>query len=93
MQLTKHLRITGHVQGIGFREAMVVEAIAIGLRGWVRNRSDGSVEAVVVGEDAAIQRLVAWAHRGPATAQVSLVTVTEMTSSMVPNRFEKRPTL
>jgi acylphosphatase len=93
MHVTKNLRITGRVQGIGFRDAMVVEAIAIGVRGWVRNRADGSVEAVVVGDDAAVQRLITWARRGPDAARVDHVTVTEMTSSIVPGRFEKRATL
>ena len=50
MLITRHLRATGLVQGVGFRDAMIIEAIALGIRGWVRNRADGSVEAVLHGD-------------------------------------------
>jgi acylphosphatase len=93
MQLTQHLRITGRVQGVGYRDAMVVEATGIGLRGWVRNRSDGSVEAVVAGDEADLARLVEWARRGPTGARVDGVVTTEMTNTTVAPRFERRPTL
>jgi acylphosphatase len=93
MNVTKHLRIAGLVQGVGYRDAMVVQARLWGLRGWVRNRSDGSVEAVVVGEDADVQRLIQWAHRGPSGARIDSVTATEMTSAVVAGTFERRPTL
>ena len=71
--LTRHLSIHGHVQGVGFRWALSAEARALKLRGWVRNRRDGSVEALVSGTPEAVEALTAWAHRGPSTAVVERV--------------------
>lgn len=67
---TRQIRVRGRVQGVGFRDALRAEAMALGVRGWVRNRTDGSVEAVMQGDEAALERLLAWARRGPALAQV-----------------------
>ena len=71
----QRLHIHGHVQGVGYRWSLVREAERLGLRGWVRNRRDGSVEALAVGPPAALQALVAWAQRGPPAARVSRVDV------------------
>ncbi|HRC60452.1 Acylphosphatase [Candidatus Propionivibrio aalborgensis] len=71
--LTRHLSIHGRVQGVGFRWALSAEAKALGLRGWVRNRNDGSVEALVLGPPEAVEALTAWAHHGPSTAIVARV--------------------
>ena len=71
MAVTRHLRIAGRVQGIGYRGAMRAEALARGVTGWVRNRRDGTVEAVVRGDQAAVEALVAWARHGPAAARVT----------------------
>jgi len=68
-----HFVITGRVQGVGFRYAMCVEARRLGLAGWVRNRTDGSVEAVAVGDEAPLQLLSQWAHRGPPASAVQRV--------------------
>lgn len=73
MATTRHLRIIGRVQGVGFREALRAEALALGLVGWVRNRSDGSVEALLQGEAAAVDAVAAWARRGPPAARVDRV--------------------
>ena len=81
MDLTRHLSIVGRVQGVGYRYAMCEAADRLGVRGWVRNRRDGSVEAVIQGSEAAIQSLIAWAQRGPPSAQVAAVQVTETTGS------------
>ena len=69
--ITRHLRIRGLVQGVGFRWSLCAEAQALGLDGWVRNRSDGSVEALVSGPATAVAILVDWARRGPPSARVS----------------------
>lgn len=79
--ITKHLSITGRVQGVGFRDAMCREANRLGVMGWVRNRFDGSVEAVVQGENAALDKLIAWAQQGPPSAVVKAVLVTEITAN------------
>lgn len=68
-----HLRIEGRVQGVGFRYSMADVARDLGVTGWVRNRRDGTVEAVVRGSAAACAALVDWAHRGPPAARVDLV--------------------
>ena len=68
---TLHLLIRGRVQGVGFRYAFADEARSRKLRGWVRNRRDGSVEAIVAGPAADIDAIVAWSRRGPAAAQVT----------------------
>ena len=62
--------VTGHVQGVFFRNSAQREAQAAGVTGWVRNLPDGRVEAVFEGDPAAVERLVAWAHRGPSKARV-----------------------
>ena len=67
------LRIRGLVQGVGYRNALHLEAIRLGLDGWVRNRSDGSVEALVAGPAPALDELIAWARRGPPAARVGEV--------------------
>lgn len=94
LTIVKNLRITGRVQGVGFRDSLAAEAKRLGLSGWVRNRSDGSVEAVVAGSDDAVTAIVGWAHRGPPAAKVVSVMVTEMTSAgPIAGRFDKRATL
>ncbi len=76
--ITRHLRISGKVQGVWYRGSTVEQATALGLKGWVRNRADGSVEALVQGPPHAVQALVTWAHRGPELARVSGVEVTDV---------------
>ncbi len=92
--IVKNLRISGRVQGVGFRDALAAEAQRLGIAGWCRNRSDGSVEALVAGPDAAINAIIAWAHRGPPAGKVDKVMTTELTSpGPIAGRFERRPTL
>lgn len=74
---TVKLRIRGVVQGVGFRHAMREEALRLGVSGWVRNRADGSVEALLQGEPQAVERLVAWARNGPPAARVLEVQASE----------------
>ncbi len=76
-RLVKLLRITGRVQGVGYRDAMCQSAAALGVTGWVRNRRDGCVEALVCGEADTLAAITAWAHTGPVSAQVVKVVVTE----------------
>ena len=76
--MAKHLNITGLVQGVGYRASFAARARALKLSGWVRNRADGSVEALVQGDAAAQRALVEWARRGPALARVDAVIVTDV---------------
>lgn len=84
------LKIRGRVQGVGFRASMAAEAQHLGVSGWVRNRRDGTVEAVLAGSDDAVQRLVAWAHHGPPAAVVVDVQVVAGEGRF--QGFEQRPT-
>jgi acylphosphatase len=77
MPVTRHLRISGRVQGVGYRDALRGEALARGISGWIRNRRDGTVEAVVQGSAEATDALIAWARRGPPAARVADVEVSE----------------
>jgi len=65
--------VRGRVQGVGYRMAMTEAAGALGVTGWVRNRRDGTVEALVQGDDAAVERLLAWCRRGPPGARVAAI--------------------
>ena len=67
------MHISGRVQGVGFRFSMCEAARQFGARGWVRNRRDGRVEAVVAGSDEVIASMLRWAQRGPRAAQVERV--------------------
>jgi acylphosphatase len=75
--VAKHLTISGRVQGVGYRASMIDEARRLGVSGWVRNRRDGTVEAVVAGTPDAVAAIVAWARRGPPGARVTDVAVAE----------------
>ena len=75
--MAKHLTISGRVQGVGYRASMVDEARRLGVAGWVRNRRDGTVEAVVDGDADAVAAIVAWAQRGPPGSRVTGVSVEE----------------
>jgi acylphosphatase len=88
--MAKHLKISGRVQGVGFRYSMAEEAERLHVTGWVRNRHDGTVEAVVDGAPDAVEGILAWVYRGPRGASVTDVQVAEIPESF--ERFEMRPT-
>ena len=87
---TKRLSITGRVQGVGFRFHFERTARRHGVYGWVRNRRDGSVEAVIAGAEESVAAVVEWARRGPRNATVTGVAVTDADGDY--EDFEVRPT-
>ncbi len=87
---TRRLKISGHVQGVGFRYYVHHHAQRLGLTGWVRNCRDGSVEAVVQGTHEAVAEMIAAARRGPRSSAVSGVDVSDIDGNY--EGFEIRPT-
>jgi acylphosphatase len=86
----RRLVITGIVQGVGFRYAMLARARALGITGWVRNRRDGSVEAMIAGDADQLEAMLAWSRNGPAGAVVDQVMVESAGGEF--SAFELRPT-
>ncbi|HWQ37407.1 MAG TPA: acylphosphatase [Burkholderiales bacterium] len=73
--MTKHLIIHGRVHGVGYRDSMRIRAQELGVTGWVRNRRDGTVEAMVQGPQEAVDSIIAWAKWGPPAARVTRVDI------------------
>jgi acylphosphatase len=90
--VAQRFEITGRVQGVGFRYSMQSEATRLGVRGWVRNRRDGSVEALAQGSDEAVAALAEWARRGPAGAHVAELRVASAEAEPALAGFEQRAT-
>ncbi|MBW4545853.1 MAG: acylphosphatase [Symplocastrum torsivum CPER-KK1] len=74
-QIRAHVFITGRVQGVGYRFSTRDEANRLGINGWVRNLSDGRVEALFEGSKAAVEEMISWCHQGPRGAVVKDVAV------------------
>ena len=85
----RHLLIAGRVQGVGYRDWMQREAGRLGLSGWVRNRPDGRVEAVIGGPEPAVEALLSLARRGPRLARVDAVEETFWEEEVEPG-FQRR---
>jgi acylphosphatase len=77
-QKAVRVQVAGVVQGVGFRFSARREALRLGVRGWVRNRRDGSVEALLQGDPDAVERMIAWSHEGPQGACVEQVDVRQI---------------
>lgn len=90
MKVTKHAIVHGRVQGVGFREHLRREAERLGITGWVRNRHDGTVEAMVHGWPEDVAQILDWMRRGPPAARVTEVHVNESTGEF--ETFEHLPT-
>jgi acylphosphatase len=73
--IARRIVLHGRVQGVGFRYATAEAARVAGVRGWVRNRRDGTVEAWLQGDDDAVARAIDWARRGPPAARVDRLDV------------------
>ena len=88
--ITRLLTIHGRVQGVYYRDSMRQRARQLGVKGWVRNCSDGSVEAIVCGTPEAVAAIIEWAKQGPTAAKVSDVRVKEAEGQFA--SFEVLPT-
>ena len=86
------VRIRGKVQGVWYRAWTIEEASRRGLRGWIRNRRDGSVEALFAGEEAVIEAMIEACRGGPPLARVASI-ASEATAEEPPAGFEQRPTV
>lgn len=92
MERAVHLIIKGRVQGVWFRASTQEKAIELGIKGWVRNRRDGSVEVMAEGEEERLEKFVRWCHKGPRGAMVTQVDREELEPSGTMKGFEIRPT-
>jgi acylphosphatase len=90
--IARRVVVSGRVQGVGYRYAMTDAARAIGIAGWVRNRRDGTVEALVQGGDAQVERMLAWCRRGPPGARVTAIATDVLNADPAIVDFEPRPT-
>jgi len=89
-KVTKHVVVRGLVQGVGFRFSAVREAERHGITCWVRNRRDGTVEAILQGPRDAVARMLEWIERGPDGARVEGIEVTDTDGEF--SGFGSRPT-
>ena len=89
---TRQIRVSGRVQGVGYRISLQHEAHKHGVGGWVRNRRDGTVEAVLQGSPEAVGAVVAWARQGPPGARVTNVIDSVVEQEPAHAQFELRAT-
>lgn len=95
--VTIQLRISGRVQGVWYRGWMIDEARERGLAGWVRNRRDGSVEALIIGPETAVREMISKCRQGPRLARVEDIEQTILDDLNVDDLdglgFRQRPTI
>ena len=92
MALQARLMITGRVQGVGYRDWTITTAQRLGLTGWVRNRIDGAVEVLIVGDDNAVGEMIDACRRGPPMASVDNVDIEPVDLDVLPQGFTQLPT-
>jgi len=88
--VTRHVRVTGHVQGVFYRVWAQGQARELGVSGWIRNDADNSVEARLTGDEDCVTRMIERMQRGPANARVDGVKVEEAEPGEDSHRFEVR---
>ena len=88
-RVTRRLVAHGRVQGVGYRYAMQEEAARLGVHGWVRNRREGTVEAIVQGSPDAVEAITRWARQGPRGGSVSALDQSQAEGDF--SSFEIRP--
>jgi acylphosphatase len=92
MALQARLTISGRVQGVGYRDWTIDTGLGLGLTGWVRNRRDGAVEALIVGEEDAVGQMIEACRRGPPLARVDEIDVEPVDLDILPAGFTQLPT-
>ncbi|WP_106640807.1 acylphosphatase [Allosphingosinicella vermicomposti] len=90
--MARRIVVRGKVQGVFYRAWTMETAQSLGITGWVRNRDDGTVELLAMGNADAVNELIHHLHEGPPAARVDSVEVEEATAEPL-DHFEKRPTL
>ena len=90
--LQARLTISGRVQGVGYRDWAIETGRRLGLTGWVRNRRDGAVEALIVGEEGAVGQMIEACRRGPSLARVEEIDVDPVDLDILPDGFRRLPT-
>jgi acylphosphatase len=93
MALQARLVITGRVQGVGYRDWALATGRRLGVSGWVRNRRDGAVEVLVVGEEDAVGAMIEACRKGPSLARVDSMDVEPVDLDVLPEGFTRLPTL
>lgn len=91
-----HIFILGRVQGVFYRNWTVKKARQLGLSGWVRNRIDGKVEAVILGKNSDVKKMIEWFWQGPPLAKVEkveIVSFKKVEEDIFRGKFEKRKTV
>ncbi len=88
--IAQRFLVSGRVQGVGFRWSALAEAERIGVAGWVRNLPSGEVEALVAGDDGAVERMADWLRHGPPGARVDGLASAPADASDAPLPFELR---
>ncbi|ATE65927.1 acylphosphatase [Rhizorhabdus dicambivorans] len=91
-RIARRIHVKGKVQGVFFRAWTIEQAADLGVDGWVRNRHDGSVEAVAAGPVHKVEELIARMHRGSPPSRVDAVIVEE-TPGVVAQGFSQKPTV
>lgn len=92
MPLQARLTIKGRVQGVGYRDWAVDTGLRLGLAGWVRNRSDGGVEALIVGDEGAVGAMIEACRLGPPLARVDEIDAEPVDLDILPQGFRRLPT-
>ena len=91
-RIAKRVRVSGTVQGVWYRKWCAEQAVSLGVNGFVRNRLDGSVEALFVGKAKDVDCLIERCYHGPDKAVVDAIEI-EDAKGFVPSRFEVKPTV
>jgi acylphosphatase len=87
-EIARKVRVTGRVQGVAYRAWARSQAVALGLKGWIRNRGDGSVLALIGGPEDAVTAMIAAMSEGPGAASVTDVWVEDADPGDLPEGFE-----